>query len=204
MLRTRSAFLALATLVGLSACSPAPLAQPNWAAPSDPVAAAGRAGLTATDRENLTTHTHAHLDVFVDGAAVPVAAGIGIDTSANGVTGTPTDDGTGQDFEVTTCDVACLSPLHTHQPDGIIHTESADRAQAPLTLGQFFTEWGLKLDATCAGEFCAPTPIAVYVDGKKQDGNPADVKLGSHQEIVLVIGKAPAVIPDHWQFLTPK
>ena len=84
-----------------------------------------------------------------------------------------------------------------------IRTESADANQPPLTLGQFFTEWGLKLDATCAGEFCAPTPIAVYVDGTKQEGNPADVKLGSHQEIVVVIGKAPSVIPDHWQFLTP-
>jgi hypothetical protein len=202
--RTRSAFLAsLVTAVALCGCGQAPLAQPSWAAPSDAVAATQKAGLTATDREFLTTHTHAHLDVFVDGTAVPIPAGIGINTSARGVTGTPTDDGTGQDFEVTTCDAPCLSPLHTHQPDGIIHTESADPNQPPLTLGQFFTEWGLKFDATCAGEFCAPTPIAVYVDGTKQLGNPADVKLGSHQEVVVVIGKAPSVIPDHWQFLTP-
>ena len=204
MLRRRSAFLvALATAVGLGACSAAPLTQPSWAAPSDAMAAVDNAGLTATDREYLTTHTHAHLDVFVDGTAVPVPAGIGIDTTANGVTGTPTDDGTGQDFELTACDAPCLSPLHTHQPDGIIHTESADADQAPLTLGQFFTEWGVKLDASCAGEFCGPTPIAVYVDGEKQEGNPADVKLGSHQEIAVVIGKAPSVIPDSWQFLTP-
>jgi hypothetical protein len=204
VLRRGSALLAsLAATVALGACGAAPLAQPSWGAPSDPVAATGRAGLTATDRENLTTHTHAHLDVFVDGTPVAVPAGIGIDTTANGVTGAPTDDGTGQDYQVTTCDAACLSPLHTHEPDGIIHTESADPQQAPLTLGQFFTEWGLKLDATCAGEFCAPTPIAVYVDGEKQTGNPADVKLGTHQEIAVVIGKAPSVIPDQWQFLTP-
>ena len=202
--RTGSRFVvSLAAAVALAACSAAPLTQPSWASPSDPMAAAGRAGLTATDREYLTTHTHAHLDVFVDGTAVPVPAGIGIDTTASGVTGTPTDDGTGQDFEVTTCDAPCLSPLHTHQPDGIIHTESADAQQAPYTLGQFFTEWGLKLDGTCVGEFCAPTPFAVYVDGQKQSGNPADIKLGSRQEIVVVIGKAPSVIPDQWQFLTP-
>jgi hypothetical protein len=204
VLRPRSAFpAALAIMVGLGACGAAPLAQPSWAAPSDPVAAATRAGLTATDREYLTTHMHAHLDVFVDGVAVPVPAGIGIDTTASGVTEKQTDDGTGADFEVAICDAPCLSPLHTHLPDGIIHTESADPDQAPLTLGQFFTEWGLKLDATCAGDFCAPTPIAVYVDGTKQAGNPAEVKLGSHQEIVVVIGKAPTVIPDQWQFLTP-
>ena len=167
------------------------------------MAAATEAGLTATDREYLTTHTHAHLDVFVDGVAVPVPAGIGIDTTADGVTEVPTDDGAGSDFEVETCDVPCLSPLHTHLPDGIIHTESETADQAPYTLGQFFTQWGLKLDSSCAGEFCGPTPIAVYVDGTKQDGNPADVELGRHQEIALVIGKAPDVIPDSWVFLTP-
>jgi hypothetical protein len=179
------------------------LTQPSWTAPSDAVAAATEAGLTATDREYLTTHTHAHLDVFVDGVAVPVPAGIGIDTTADGVTEQPTEDGTGSDFEVETCDAPCLSPLHTHLPDGIIHTESAEADQAPYTLGQFFTQWGLKLDTSCAGEFCAPTPIAVYVDGAKQAGNPADVELGRHQEIAVIIGKAPDVIPDSWVFLTP-
>ncbi len=193
----------LGMALGIGGCSAAPLTQPSWGAPADAVAAATEAGLTATEREFLTTHTHAHLDVFVDGVAVPVPAGIGIDTTADGVTEQPTDDGTGSDFEVETCGAPCLSPLHTHLPDGIIHTESADADQAPYTLGQFFTEWGLKLDTSCAGEFCAPTPIAVYVDGTKQDGNPANVELGRHQEIAVVIGKAPDVIPDSWVFLTP-
>lgn len=52
---------------------------------------AADAGLTPTDQEYLDTHTHAHLDVFVDGTAVEVPAGIGIELSAEGVTETLTE-----------------------------------------------------------------------------------------------------------------
>jgi hypothetical protein len=53
-----------------------------------------------------------------------------------------------------------ISPLHTHDGTGIIHTESTD--PEPNTLGQFFVEWCVELSVTCVGEHCAPTPIAVY------------------------------------------
>jgi hypothetical protein len=193
------AFLSLALL----GCAAKPLAQPSWPAPSDPMKLSRDAGFEPTDREYVTTHTHAHLDVFVGGQHVPVPAGIGIDTAApNGIQATKTPDGTGMDYQVSVCDAPCLSELHTHDPDGILHTESSKPDQDPLTLGQFFTEWGLRLDDSCVGEYCKPdTTVDVYLDGKKHAGNPAEIKLTPHLEVAIVIGKAPALIPDSWSFL---
>jgi hypothetical protein len=197
-----AAAVATMAVVLLTACKAAPLTQPTWPAPSDPMARAKAAGFEPTNREYLITHTHVHLDVLVDGTAVPIPAGIGIDTKAKGVVETPTPDGTGKDYQVMTCDQPCLSELHTHDPDGILHSESKVPDNAPATLGQFFTEWGVRLDGSCVGDFCTSnTSIAVYVDGKKTDGNPADIKLASHLEIAVIIGKPPEIIPDSWDFL---
>ena len=57
-------------------------------------------------------------------------------------------------------------------------------------------EWGVRLDASCVGEFCRPeTPIAVYVDGEPSAGNPADIVLTDLKQIAIVIGTPPAEIP---------
>ena len=198
----RAAWVAAAGII-LVGCSAKSLTQPSWPAPGDPMKLSRDAGFVPTDREFLTTHTHAHLDVFVDGKHVTIPAGIGIDIAApKGIEAKKTDDGSGMDYQVTVCDAPCLSELHTHTVDGILHTESSKVDQAPHTLGQFFTEWGVKLDGSCIGEFCTPdTAVAVYLDGKKHDGNPAQIKLTPHLEVAIVIGKAPALIPDSWTFL---
>jgi hypothetical protein len=197
-----AAFLILCLSLTLSACSSAPLTQPTWPAPSDPMALARKAGFEPTDREFLITHTHAHLDVLVDGKRVQVPAGIGIDATSKGVEGHSTPDGTGKDYQVTVCPNACLSELHTHDPDGILHSESKVPNQKPAKLGQFFTEWGVRLDDQCVGEFCSSnTQIAVYVNGQKVSGNPADIELKSHLEIAVIIGKPPDLIPSSWEFL---
>ena len=55
----------------------------------------------------------------------------------------------------------------------------------------------VRLDASCVDDYCTPdTPIAVYVDGQAHSGNPADIVFGDLQEIAIVIGTPPAVIPD--------
>jgi hypothetical protein len=186
----------------LFACTPAPLAQPNWLAPTDPMGLAADAGLTPTDREYLDTHIHSHLDVFVDGTRIEVPAGIGIDVGAEGVTEEPTPDGRAVDYQVTVCDAPCISPLHTHIPDGVMHTESDVPDHEPYRLGQFFTEWGVALDGSCVGEYCRDkTSIEVYVNGEKHEGNPASIELESLLEIAIVIGKPPATIPDSYPFL---
>lgn len=160
-----------------------------------------QAGLAPEPQEYLETHTHAHLDVFVDGQRVPIPAGIGIDIGAAGVTDTPTDDGTGHQYFVQTCEAACLSPLHTHDPGGLIHTESKVKNHPPDLLGQFFTEWGVRLDASCVGEYCEPdVQIRVYLDGNLHTGKPQEIALKSHLEIAIVIGRAPDLIPSTWPF----
>jgi hypothetical protein len=198
----KTAFLIVCVSLLLNACSSPPLSQPLWAAPADPMGLARKAGFAPTSREFLVTHTHAHLDVIVDGKPVQVPGGIGIDTKSKGVEEESTPDGTGKDYHVTVCPNPCLSELHTHTPDGIVHSESGIPNQKPAKLGQFFTEWGVRLDDQCIGEFCSSnTPIAIYVNGQKVNGNPADIELKTHLEIAVIIGKPPTDIPSSWEFL---
>jgi len=150
------------------------------------------AGLVPERAEFLQYHVHAHLDVFFNGDAVTVSAGIGIDTSNPAVA--DDDQGVGLTRE---CDAPCISPLHTHATDGILHTET--KTPQPNNLGQFFVQWDVKLDASCVGEFCAPgTPIGFYVDGEAFDGDPREIELSDGREIAVVIGTPPDTIPSEF------
>ena len=84
--------------------------------------------------EFLQYHVHAHLDVFFNGEQVAVPAGIGIDTTNPAVQADSEGVGLLRD-----CAKPCISPLHTHATDGVLHTET--KTPAPNTLGQFFVEW---------------------------------------------------------------
>jgi hypothetical protein len=166
---------------------------PSWSLPADPIRLAREAGLVPDTKEYLTYHVHAHLDVFVDGQPVVIPAGIGIEISdpavksfgGAGFGGIPEEG----------CEQVCISPLHTHDPDGVIHTEAPSETR--FTLGQFFAELAVRLDASCVDAFCTPdVPVAVYVDGQRHSGNPADIVLGDGQEIAIVIGSPPDEIPE--------
>ena len=96
-----------------------------WPAPPDPLVRARAAGLVPETAERLTYHVHAHLDVFVNGQRVTVPAGLGINIHDPGVhtfetLGAPAYGGINPP-----CDQPCISPLHTHDISGVIHTESA-------------------------------------------------------------------------------
>ena len=173
-------------------------AAPTWAAPSDPLDRARAAGLEPEVRETLTHHVHGHLDVFFNGTAVAVPGGIGINTSDPGVKSY--DDPLGKGYgRIDGCDQPCISPLHTHVPDGILHTESA--SAVPNTLGQFFTEWGVRLDSKCVGDYCRPTTdVAIFVNGKALRGNPTGIKLTDRKEIAIVIGRPPTKVPSKADF----
>src|SRR5205085_2307354 len=83
--------------------------------------------------------------LFLDGRQDRVPPGSGIDIAAPAVHRFPEPDGTvGYGGISPPCKHPCISPLHTHDPDGILHTESA-RAH-PNRLGQFFTEWAVRLN----------------------------------------------------------
>jgi hypothetical protein len=165
---------------------------PSWSLPADPMSLAREAGLKPDTKEYLTYHVHAHLDVFVNGDPVEIPAGVGIEITdpavenfGSGYGGIPEEG----------CEQVCISPLHTHDPDGVIHTEAPSEAQ--FTLGQFFVQMGIRLDTSCVDEFCSPdVPVAVFVDGQRQSGDPADIVLRDNQEIAIVIGTPPDEIPD--------
>ncbi len=164
-----------------------------WPAPPDPLSRTEAAGLTAEVKESLTYHVHAHLDVFVDGKPIIVPAGIGIDIDDPEVKSfTDTPDGSTGYGGIERCKKPCISPLHTHDDTGILHTESS--TPDPNTLGQFFTEWGVDISSSCVADIC-DKPIAFYVDGEKYTRDPSAIQLTYQEEIALVIGDPPAQIP---------
>ena len=164
-----------------------------WPAPPDPLERTVAAGLVPEPKEYLTNHVHAHLDVFVDGRPIVVPSGIGINVDDPDVRRFDEPDGSVSYGGIELCSTPCISPLHTHYATGIIHTESA--SSEPNTLGQFFTEWGVELNATCVGEYCSPQPIAFYVNGEPYTDDPRAIELTDLKEIALVIGTPPAEIP---------
>ena len=169
-----------------------------WPAPPDALQRTVAAGLLPETHEFLENHVHAHLDVFIDGSPIVVPAAIGINIDDPGVRRFDEPGGIAYGG-IQGCGTPCISPLHTHDVSGIIHTESA--TPEPNTLGQFFTEWGVMLSATCVGEYCSPaTTISVYVDGEPVTGDPNAILLTDQREIAIVIGTPPAQIPQSADF----
>jgi hypothetical protein len=168
---------ATSTTPGGTAAAPGRMIALPWPAPEAGVSALiTRAGLPALPQERLEYHIHAHVDVFLDGAAQAVPANLGIDR-----------------------DEAVLSPLHTHDQTGIIHVEN-DKPRT-FFLGQLMIEWDIRLDSTCAGSYCRPDATwAIYVDGTKDTRDPSKIEFAAHREIAIVIGKPPTSIPKKYDF----
>lgn len=169
-----------------------------WPAPRDPLRLTVAAGLQPERNESLVHHVHSHLDVFVNGSHVTVPAGIGIAIHDPGVRLFVAPDGSKAYGGIRLCRTACISPLHTHDDTGILHTES--KSPVPNRLGQFFTEWGVRLDRSCVGGYCKPDSIAIYLDGKRYTGDPRSILLTNHREIAIVIGTPPKTIPHSADF----
>lgn len=170
---------------------------PRWPAPPPDrvVELTTAAGLVPETAERLAYHVHAHLDVFINGRHETVPAGIGIVTTDPAVHKGSIDGQPAYGGITVPCAQPCISPLHTHDVTGIIHTESATRVDN--TLGQFFIEWGVPLTAQCVDKYCTPdTRIAIYVNGRRQRfADAAVIPLSDHKEIALVIGRRPSHIP---------
>ena len=172
-----------------------------WPAPAagDVARLVRGAGLELEPKETLVHHVHAHLDVFIDGKHRTVPAGIGIVITDPAVH-TGTVHGSPAYGGIAGCDQPCISPLHTHDVTGVLHTESA--TPDDNTLGQLFAEWDVKVTSSCIGTYCAPkTPIHVYVDGEQKPlASLPDVALSDGREIAVVIGASPARIPSKGDF----
>jgi hypothetical protein len=167
-----------------------------WPAPTNPIALTRKAGLTPETHEFVFLHVHAHLDVFVNGRAVTVPAAIGINIHDPAVKRIPEPNGSFAYGGISPpCALPCISPLHTHDTTGILHTEAKQNEFNDL--GQFFTEWNVRLDRRCVGGYCKPSaPITVYVDGDAYAGDPRQISLEDRREIAIVIGTPPVSIPS--------
>ena len=143
-------------------------------------------GISCQVSEQVLFHIHAHLTILVDGAPRQVPAGIGIappyqvQQTASGkfISGAP-----------------CFMWLHTHSPDGIIHTESP--MQRTYTLGDFFDIWGQPLSRVRVGP--ARGLVTALFDGHVYTGNPRQIPLLAHAQIQLEVG-TPVLAPEHITF----
>jgi hypothetical protein len=96
-----------------------------------------------------------------------------------------------------------LTVLHTHDPSGVVHIESA--SSQPYELGTFFGVWGVGLGSSCIGRYCTgpKARLRVYLGGKAYTGNPAGIVLREHEEIVLAYGskaQLPKPLPARYAF----
>jgi hypothetical protein len=153
-------------------------AGPPWPRPDDTADRARTAGLSVAPMEGTARHFHVHLDVFVNGAAVPVPAGLGISASGRE-----------------------MAELHTHDTSGVLHIEAPTTGKR-YVLGQLFTEWNVRLDAAHLGGLRADKghALTAYVNGRKQAGDPANIPLTPHREIALVYGNPPPQVPASYAF----
>lgn len=135
----------------------------------------GPLGLPQLGAEGTVIHLHAHLDIYVNGKHETVPGQIGI------------------------YDGQFLTDLHTHDATGIMHVESSTNRK--FSLGEFFGVWGVRLTSTCVGGYCKPqTPWRTYVNGAPYAGDPSKLVLIKHQEVAIVVGKAPKKIPSSYAF----
>jgi hypothetical protein len=153
----------LVVLLVLTGCvnqaTPAPAAQrstpPPWSAPRDAVSYIAAAGLEA---QPLSSNENSHvvdLRITVDGAAVEVPPYVGIDRVR-----------------------AVQAPVHTHDSTGQVWLEG--RETDGVTLGQFFTVWGVRFDDHCLGSACHR--LVVIVDGRLSPA-PGEVRLADSRTI---------------------
>jgi len=152
------------------------LREPPWPSNTDQLAAR----LAELDLPQLSDaagalHHHVQLYVYVDGQPLEVPANLGLSDLA-------------------------ASPLHTHDPSGLVHVESADLSFQPV-LGQLMDVWGPYMTATCLGADCnaGDRQLRVFVNGEEYTGDPTLLPLTDMLVVVVTFGtkeQLPDPIPD--------
>lgn len=137
-------------------------------------------GLPALQEEGSALHIHQHLDIFIHGKSIPVPAAIGFNARER-----------------------FISPIHTHDSNGVIHIESP--TVQTFTLGQFFDIWGVRWNLNCIGAYCEDqqNTIKVFVNGEAVPGDPRLIALSDHPIIVITYGTSqelPNPIPSSYVF----
>jgi hypothetical protein len=153
----------LMTLFTITGCvqraAPGPAVQrstpPPWNAPRDAVSYIQAAGLEAQPATNSDASRVVNLRVTIDGTPVEVPAYVGIDRIR-----------------------ALQATVHTHDTSGQVWLEG--RGTTDVTLGQFFTLWGVRFDDHCLGSACGA--LVVKVDGAVTPA-PREVRLAKTHAI---------------------
>jgi hypothetical protein len=128
---------------------------PPWSAPRDAISYITAAGLETQPISSNENSRVVELRITVDGAQVDVPAYLGIDRVR-----------------------ALQAPVHTHDTSGQIWLEG--RETDAVTLGQFFTVWGVRFDDQCLGAACGA--LVVEVDGEVSSA-PREVRLATSRTI---------------------
>jgi hypothetical protein len=155
-----AALLVLAAVTGcVRQTEPAPVIQrstpPPWSAPRDAVAYIEAAGLKPQPVSNNQKSGMIELRITVDGAPVEVPANIGVDRLR-----------------------ALHAVVHTHDTSGRVWLEGP--GSDDVTLGQFFTLWGVRFDDHCLGSACGD--MVVKVNGVAPT-DPREVRLTDSRTI---------------------
>ncbi|TCS39297.1 hypothetical protein EDC30_101252 [Paucimonas lemoignei] len=147
----------------------------TWADGSTGAAATGAAVGNLQCLSGLTANfdTSAHLAIYRNGEQLAIPQDIG---------------------RTATCEYE----VHTHNRSGVIHVASTEYKR--FTLGDFFSLWGQPLTATNVAGFTGE-PIVIYVEDKgdlrRFMGDPANIDLASHRNIVIQIGSQLTQVPTY-------
>lgn len=86
----------------------------------------------------------------------------------------------------------CKYWIYTVDTTGTIHMDSPETTN--FTLSQFFDIWK-------ATDNLPPTGNSTtYINGQKASTNMEDIKIDPHDEIAIIYGNKPAIIPSSYQF----
>lgn len=141
--------------------------QINWPDGSGTGSAIGGVNCMGT----IVSHSHSLVSIYRDGVRLALPERIGL--------------------------MGCTYELHTHDRSGTVHVEP--NVARPLTLGNFFGVWGQPISRTAVAGLAGPVRYYLIENEviSRFDGNPADIALGGHKEVIIVTGTAPAVVPKY-------
>lgn len=116
-------------------------------------------------------HVHSLLSIYKDGVRLGIPAEIGLH--------------------------GCAYELHTHDHSGVVHNETDMKKD--FTFGQFFAVWGKELTTTSVAGLTGDIRFFIIENGKltRYTGDPAAVMIASHRELLVTIGKPPAMVPNY-------
>jgi hypothetical protein len=159
---------------------------PQLASPNAGLTGAPIDGIQCNTSEQLVYHHHAHLAIFVNGKPYSVPLGVGMVPPAQVQKSASGDFATGSN--------TCLYWIHVHAQDGIVHLESPQPGN--FQLGQVFGIWFPKENQPLTASQVGPSSgqVTATVNGQAWTGDPAQIPLTEHAQIVLNVG-GPIITP---------